>query len=337
MEKPSQMVAFDALCQMAAGDGRGEALFGDSISLVRDAYERTLIGDGYPTAYLEFPLLGKPCLDILSVHSEVHRGERFAPGAGFGYQPMYDWFSGVCNVGDVSCGIELDTSVGETERAGAYLQYRSHSELAEPFLDSVGEGARAASYRVVLDRMPDGWPPAYAGVFPGREGTPLRIGGYLGNAAQRAYAEDPSSLSRAFDQIGFTAYDEAMLERCSLFMGLAPSVDFQFDIMPDGSLGDVFGLSLSFNETRPREARACMESGYGAAVCDTLQRWGLADDRWRLIADAAFAVHVPFERKDGTEGRFALCCLFNYAKVKFKAAVACPAKFYLRLTAREIT
>lgn len=119
--RPSQMMVFDALYSIAAGDGRGEALFGNSFGAARGAYERTLIGDGYPTAYIEFPLLGRPGFDLLSVHSAVRPGSRFAPGAGFGLQGMLDWFEGVCE-GDAgaSCGIEVDTSAGETERAGVY-------------------------------------------------------------------------------------------------------------------------------------------------------------------------------------------------------------------------
>ena len=333
MNQPTPMTAFDATYTIAAADGRGEALFGDSFALARAVYEKTLIGDSYPCAYLEFPLLGTPCFDILSVHdaAEVHEGDRFAPGAGFGYQAMFDWLLALDDRGGVSCGIELDTSVGETERAGVYLQFRRRTELVGPFLESVGEQARAKSYRNVFERMPEGWPPAYVGLFPGRAGTPMRIGGYMWKDTQRACAADPAFLASQFDAIGFSAYDTAMLTRCAEFMGKAPSVDFQFDIMPDGSLSDVFGLSLSFNETKPRQARECMETGYGADICQTLQHWGLADDRWKLIAGAAFARHVPFSRADGTEGRFALCCLFNYAKVKFKAAAAQPAKFYLRL------
>ena len=46
MRKPGPMEAFDALYILAAGNGRGEALFGKSIELARPAYERTLIGDG---------------------------------------------------------------------------------------------------------------------------------------------------------------------------------------------------------------------------------------------------------------------------------------------------
>ncbi len=335
--KPSQMTVFDALYLIAAHDGRGEALFGDSFDIVRNVYERTLIGDEYPAAYLEFPLLGTPGLDLLSVHSTVKPGARFAPKAGFGYQAMFDWFSGICDTNSSAiCGIELDTSTGETERAGVYLQYRHSPDLIEPFLASIGEEARTESHRAVAKRMPKGWPPAYVGLFPGRAGTPLRIGGYLEHTVQQACADDPSLLASQFDQIGFAAYDRDMLSQCSKFMSLAPAVDFQFDIMPDGSLGDVFGLSLSFNETAPRQARACMERGYGAQICNTLQEWGLADERWKLIAGAAFARHVSFDREDGTQGRFALCCLFNYAKVKFASAVAQPSKFYLRLHAGEV-
>lgn len=335
MDKPTQMTVFDALYGIAAKDGREAALFGHSIELARPAYQKTLIGDGYPSAYLEFPLMGEPRFDLLSVHARVEPGSRFAPGTGFGCQKMFDWFSGA-SIDGVRCGLELDCSDGETERAGVYLQQRTHTELVTPFLESVGEGRRAASYHAVLERMPAGWPPSYVGLFPGRSGTPLRIGGYLSSEAQRRCAKDPSELARAFDAIGFGAYVDAMLERCAEFMALAPSVDFQFDIMADGSLGDVFGLSLSFNKTKPREARACMERGYGADVCLALERWGLADDRWRLIAGATLAKHVPFQKDDGQEGRLALCILFNYAKVKFKGTEAQPAKFYLLLEAGEL-
>lgn len=335
MRMPSQMQLFDALYALAAGNGREEALFGDSVKLARDAFERTLIGTKMPSAYLEFPLLGEPCFDLLSVHGTVERGAQFAPGAGYGRQAMFDWFSGIED-DSVSCGLEIDTSTGEAERAGVYFQQRKRTELVAPFLDSIGESARLRGYMDVFERMPVGWPPAYIGLFPGREGTPLRLGGYMANQTRLDIAHDPRKLGTFFDQIGFEAYDKEMLWDCAEFMDLAPSVDFQFDIMPDGSLGPTFGLSLSFNETRPREAHERMSTGYGAKVCEKMQSWGLADDRWRLIADAAFARHVPIEREDGSEMRLALCVLFNFAKIKFTNAQARPGKFYLILTAQEL-
>ena len=339
MRKPTQIEAFSALYSIAAADGRGEALFGDSFDQALEFYQRTLIGNGYPTVHLEFPLLGEPCLDLLSVHGKVPPGAKFAAGAGYGCQAMFDWFAEVgagVHAYNASVGLELDLSAGQTQTVGVYLQPRRHTQLVAPFLESVGEVARAQSYLDTLERMPEGWPPSYVGLFPGREGTPMRIGGYMGDAEHARCAEDSAYLGNRFRQIGFTAFDADMLDRCSEFMRLAPSIDFQFDIMPDGSLGDTFGLSLSFNEAKPREARECMSSGYGGQLMRVLQGWGLADGRWNKIAGAAFARSVGFEREDGTEGHFALCVKFNYAKVKFSSCVPKPAKFYLTCVSGEL-
>ena len=84
--EPSQMTAFDILYSIAARDGRREVQFGNSLDIARDTYKRTLIGDGYPAAYLESPLLGSPGFDLLSVRSTVWPGRRFATEAGFGCQ-----------------------------------------------------------------------------------------------------------------------------------------------------------------------------------------------------------------------------------------------------------
>ncbi|MDO4532422.1 MAG: hypothetical protein Q4C36_01740 [Coriobacteriia bacterium] len=56
----------------------------------------------------------------------------------------------------------------------------------------------------------------------------------------------------------------------------------------------------------------------------------------KAVAGAAFARHVGYERDDGTEGRFALYVKFNYAKVKFRAGKAQPAKFYLTCSAGDL-
>lgn len=334
---PDQLQVFDALYTLAARDGRGNALFGDFFAQTHDFYRRMLIGSGYPTAYFEFPLLGEPCLDMLSGHSSVEAGAKFAESAGFGFQKMFDWFSGVCDGSrPLSCGMELDLSAEETEKAAVYLQYRDADELVVPFLESVCESARAPGCLEIIRQMPEGWPPAYVGLFPGREGVPLRIGRYLEPKERARLAEDPSLLGERFRKIGFTAFDEPMLHQCSRLMKMAPLVDFQFDLFPDGSIGDTFGLSLSFGLVDPRAARECMEDGAGAALMQHLQDLGLSDDRWKLLAGAPFARHVPFLREDGSEGRLFLCIRHNFAKVKFRRGDMLGAKFYLLGSAGEL-
>ena len=335
MAVPNQMDMFDLLYMLAAADGRGEALLRGRREQLRSLYERTLIGSARPALYLEFPLLGEPSFDFLSVIEKVEPGDTFDHGAGYGYQKAFDWFSTVCEDKNVSMGFELDLSTGERERAGIYLQQRHRSELVEPFLESVDEAWRYPAYSAVQETMPEGWLPAYVALFPGRKGSPTRIGGYMAPAEQRRCAEDPAHIGECLRRIGFDSFDEQMLAQCAQLMGMAPSIDVQFDIMEDGTLGDTFGLSLSFNELSKRAAREQMERGVGQRIMSTLQQWGLADDRWRLLSDVTFAKQYPYVREDGSTGSLGLCTLLNYAKVKFKNAQMQPAKFYLLLAAHE--
>lgn len=330
---PGQLELFDVLYGIAARDGREEALFGYDVLLARQAFERMLIGSDFPQVYLEFPLLGAPGFDLLAGYGSLEHGARFAEGAGYGRQDLFDWFVQVREAQSTGgVGFEVDCSAGRVDVAGVYLQQRRRSELVAPFLESMGEGERLAPYEAVSVRLARGWPASYIGLFPGRLGTPTRIGGYLSPRAKQR-CTDPDHLRTCLDQVGYKAYTSDMLERCSELMALAPAVDYQLDISRDGELGPTFGLSLSFADVTPREAHACMESGYGAQVMGTLERWGLADERWRLIADAAYAKRIEYAREDGGVGHLALCVRFNFAKVKFVAGVPSAAKFYLACSA----
>ena len=335
--QPTRTELFDILYGIAARDGREEVLFGDDILLARPAFERMLIGDCFPSVYLEFPLMGTPGFDVLAGYGRTSEGACFAPGAGYGRQDLFDWFASVCKSGEsASVGFEVDTSARRIDVAGVYLQQHRQAGLVEPFLSSMGEQSRAPSYLALRERLPRGWPTSYVGLFPGRAGTPMRIGGYLSPRAQARCAGDPGELRACFESVGFSAYTSDMLRRCAQLMGIAPSVDFQFDIFPDGSLGDTFGLSLSFNEVAPREMPACMESGYGARLMRLLEDWDLVDSRWKLLADACFAQHVSYPHAERQARRLALCVLPNFAKVKFVAGVAAPAKFYLQCAAKVL-
>lgn len=158
----------------------------------------------------------------------------------------------------------------------------------------------------------------------------------MSQAEQRRCAADPARINDGLHRIGFDSFDEQMLARCAHLMSMAPGIDVQFDILEDGTLGDTFGLALSFNELRPSMARQQMEEGVGQRIMSTLQQWGLADDRWRLLSNVAFARQYPYKREDGTTGYLGLCTLLNYVKVKFRNAQMQPAKFYLILATLEL-
>ena len=63
--------AFQVLLLQAAGEGRGAALFGDSLACARGAVPPFLVGKRFPNVYFEHPLAGKPFLDVTLVGTMV--------------------------------------------------------------------------------------------------------------------------------------------------------------------------------------------------------------------------------------------------------------------------
>ena len=64
-----------------------------------------------------------------------------------------------------------------------------------------------------------------------------------------------------------------------------------------------------------------------------LQRWGLADDRWKLLPGATLNKGIPVTGPRGERKLLGLVVRFNYAKVKFKGGAPVSSKFYLKLHA----
>lgn len=334
-DKPTGAELFDAIYAAMVAQGRG-ALFGDAREAARLFFDRASLSGAFPVLYFEFPLRDDPYLDLLAIYEKLPVDAHFAPGGGYGYQAAFDWFGSLDAEQRAAIGIELDLSRGVTEQAGLYFQQRRNLTLLREFLATVGQEGRADAYEQMMARMPRGWPAAYVGLFPGRPGTPMRLGGYLSKPMHRRCCGDPAFLGSCFDEMGFAAYDRPMLERCAELMRLVPFVDFQFDLGLDGSLTDTFGLSLSFGRCKLSEVDECFSSGYGAQVMELLEGWGLADERWKLIPQMTYARGLPYGGRDGSERRLAVCVHLNYAKLKYVGGIAQPAKFYLVATVREL-
>ena len=330
MQKPTFADAFQVLLLQLATDGRDKLLLGDSIARVQKACPPFLIGEEFPSVYLEFPFLGEPFLDVTILYNKLAAGERIDSTAAAGTQPILDWFASVCDAsGKISMGFELDTKNPVLAQAGVHFQPREKVELVEPFCTAAGEPGRARLYLEQAERMPDGWPLSFFGMFRGRPDSPLRACGYLDNSEKEACASDPNHLACAFDAIGFSSYDEAMLKDICKIMSEAPDcVDFQFDILADGSLSDIFAIDVQFGIEQPAAICESFATGPIAKVMELLESMGAADERWHYAADAAFARALPMQRDDGTIGRFSFTLMPQWLKVRWKAGVLQPAKLY---------
>lgn len=330
MKALSHSETLQVLLFQLADEGRADALTGPGFERVGETCSPFLVGDKLPHVYLELPLAGEPFLDITMLYNKIAPGTRIDAVAAEGAGPILDWFSTVhAEDGNVSFGFELDTSKPELPRAAVHFQPRARLELVKPFCEAAGEPERAKLYLDLAARMPEGWPLSYFGMFRGRPDSPLRVCGYLSEAEKRACADDAMHLAAAFDEIGFSAYDDAMLAAASELMATAPGgLDFQFDVYPDGHLGDVFAIDAQFEIEQPSAVRASFENGGAASLMGLFERWGAVDGRWRLAADAAFARSLPVERGDGSVGRFAFTLFPQWTKARWRAGVLQPAKLY---------
>lgn len=330
MKIPSHADAFEVLCLQAADEGRGAVLFGESFERARKVARPFMVGEKLPSVYLEFPLLGEPFLDVTVLMGELPAGTRIDSPAVEGVDGLLEWAGDACKVSDSICfGFEIDAKEASLPAAAVHFQHFAHMELVAPFLEAIGEPERAGAYLDLAARMPQGWPLAFFGLFRGRPQAPLRACGYLDKLEKAACAKDPAHIAAAFDAVGFTAYDDAMLDCASRILAATPGgVDFQFDVFDDGRLGPTFAFDLQFDIAQPEEVRASFADGPAAHVLGLLEDLGVADGRWKLAGDAAFAQAIGVELDSGEAGRFAFTLMPQWVKARWTDCALQPSKLY---------
>jgi len=330
MREPSFSDALQVLLLQVADEGRGDVLFGESFSRLANEVGPFMIGEEFPSVYLECPLIGDPFIDITVLYSKLEPGTHVEHPAASGTEAMLDWFAGVCiDHAEACCGYELDVKEPKLPAAAIHFQPRAKTQLVRPFCEAVGESARADLYLDLAERMPEGWPLSFFGMFRGRPGSPLRVCGYMDGDESDACAADSQRLAQVFDEVGFSAYDNAMLAEISAFLAAAPgSVDFQFDVYPDGSLGDTFAIDAQFKIEQPNDVLKNFKDGRASRVMRLFEEAGVADDRWKLVPEAAFARALPMEQADGSLGRYAFTVMPQWAKARWRRCALQPGKVY---------
>jgi hypothetical protein len=205
-------------------------------------------------------------------------------------------------------------------------------ELALTFCESIGEDSKGRLYIETAKRMQSGWPVSYFGLFRGREDAPLRVCGYLRKEEKDPYTGNPEQIATVFDAVGFTARDDMMLDRIVELLRLTPGgIDFQFDINPDGSPGDMFAIDLALHETTKQSVEASFSDGPASAIIRRLREWGIADERTDLIPEAALSTAFPLVDEDGSAAFYALAFLPRWIKVRWKNRKLMPSKCYCLL------
>ncbi|MBQ9059331.1 MAG: hypothetical protein IJ125_09125 [Atopobiaceae bacterium] len=327
---PSYADSFAVLLLQAAEDGRGPVLFGDSLSRAREAVSPFLVGEPFPSIYLEHPLMDEPFLDVMVLYGEVEKGTRISSPAAGEHAAMFDWYAQAKQeYTDITCGFELDTKERVLPTSALHFQLREHYELVLPFCESIGEPERAKLFLDMAHRMPPGWELSFFGLFRGRPSAPMRVCGYLNVKEQRACAHNSGKLTELFDTVDFSAYNECMIEQLSTLLAAAPGpVDFQFDVYPDGSLSDVFAIDIQFEIKRPQAVLVSFTEGKAGEVMRLFEQWGAADNRWKMAIESAFARAISVELDKEAMRRYAFTLMPQWAKARWIGAELQAAKLY---------
>lgn len=328
------LAIYDAIYALAAGDGREQALFGTCAPLAREAFQRSLAGEGFPIVWFEVPLGGKPRFDLhVALSRKMLRADvQFLPGAGNGYEKLLRWYADE-EIGGGGLAFAYDVSEGSINNPAIHVNV-NNAPLGSMnrFFKLAADEDTAGRYDGFAERLPRGWRVWYAGAHPGRHGSPVRVDCFVDAGLKRAYAADISSLEDDLAACGFTAASPALRNLAKPALDSPFDLELQFDVMRDGRLGPTLGISAGFQLSAASTMRALFEEGGPAheLLCK-IERMGLADSRWQHIADATFSKLVS----TGEEA-LALYCGPTFIKLRMRNSELLDAKAYLQAGAARL-
>ena len=330
-------IAFEALVGLVSKRTGGDVFVGDMFPQATETFKKSLIGNFFPSFWMEVPLHGDAGFDLHVYYDrgQVAPDDRFDPGCGFGMQSLFDWFFGVETSG-IGVGFAYDLRDGGAA-VGAYVNF-NHNPLdnARGFFTSLGVDGSYERAWAMLDRLPRSWTPWYLGIFPDRLGSDVRVGSFISTKRQAEYASNSRVLADDFAQAGFTAFDDTMLERISDLAKMPFQLEMQLDAT-EGGAGDILGADLTITRTlNDNEFTSFAEGTPFWKACELLEAWGIADSRWRLIPDAIVSSVLPME-DEGENTLLLLRCFPAFIKAKWVDARPQPSKVYFECASRLIS
>ncbi len=330
-----QIVVYDTIFALAADDRREEALFGSCGPLAREAFRHSLAGEGFPIVWFEVPLAGNPRFDLHVALSRamLHAGAQLPPHAGNGYDALFRWYA-EDETGGGGLAFAYDVSEGRIKDPAVHVNVNNAplSDMARFFDLAAGNGA-AELYAGFESRLPQGWRVWYAGVHPGRPGSPVRIDCFVDKPLKRAYAADVSLLERDLRACGFTDTGPALYCLSAPILESPFDLELQFDVMRDGDLGPTLGISAGFSLGTAGSVRKLFaEGGPAAALMGAIERMELADGRWRHVPGASFATLVDMD-----DGPLAIFCAPTFVKLRMRDGEPFDAKIYLQASASALS
>ena len=353
---------FDALFDRVANGKTADILFGNLANDRRILHEKRW-GRAFTLLYLEIPLCGQPAFDLHVIYDTGDQSWQKPTGKNVrksGVSPREDVFrvaaACACTEPSPSAGkreiVEFLDRYAQSDIGGdgvdvaydlresvdappmVYLKMSDNTPNFDAFFAETGDAEGAERFARVRAKLPEGWNAWYTGVHTGRKGKPLRIGSFIDENLKKRYARDIRLFSKALQEAGFDTLPLTTDKLKELFSYPLP-VDVQLDVLENGQIGDVLGISLTTRDIGREALAVSFANGYMKELMTLLSGWGASDERWKLLPEATFSVLRVKKYPDGKTKRFVLSGKLNFVKVRFQGA-SCDAKAYFSLAALPI-
>lgn len=326
MDKFSQQRLFEILYALAAINGRDAALFGQSMPNAREAFAHSLACGVFPEVWFEIPLAGEPWFDLhlLASRESLKSIDGFAAEDTGGHPGVFEWFAKEKNVRQLALSWDVGSGYAESPAVQVLVDC-DDPEVSYSFLRAAGRDDLQEAYRAFITRKPSLWYACYTGTFPNRKRDFVRIECIVNSPQQRMYARDAQLMEDDLRQAGVRELSETCIAYCQELVQSPFQFEFQFDVLPDGTLGPTFSASARFAcPSEQGDWPAFDPEGAGGVLMERVESWGLADERWRLLADTIFA-------KSATKGedKRTLFCYPAFVKLRFRDGKPLDAKAYL--------
>ena len=315
--KMNRRALFEKIWDIAAEYG-GERLFGRERDRIGDVFSRCFVGGQMPYFWLESPLIGEAYTDLHVFYDRemLSKGKDFEEGSGYGYQGLFDWYANE-DTGGIGLNLAFDMTGDDTVPAAYVNVNRKPLDDMRGFFVACGQEVLAKPFMAFLEGMPEGMEEWYLGVFPNRSGVPARVGLGLDNRWK-----DPERLGK------FVALTDDMKRKLYELSQFPYNWEIQQDIFSDGSVGDVFSLDLCLPQKGRKGVRELLDNSDAMVL---LEKWGIADERWKIIPQVSFARILSIE---GT--LYFLQCLPVFIKIKWKAGKILDSKVYMHCIAKHV-
>jgi hypothetical protein len=141
-----------------------------------------------------------------------------------------------------------------------------------------------------------------------------------------------------FKTAGFSAVDETMIRQiCDLFAATPGVADFQFDIEPDGSCGNMFAIDVMFESLPSGDMITSFDRGKNHRLMELLESWKITDARWKNGVELSFTKSFPVTLEDSSTVCYALSLLPQWIKIRWIDGRLQPSKLYLHAKAGIIS